>query len=239
LPMICRAGDITKTDIGSIKIHDLETHVEISGAAANRFEAAIGPTGKIEKNVTVTRLNGVPEMPARSPRPPRARDDDFAAAPAREKKTEWPSDDARPREKAKPDYAKKRPFTGGKKRDDRPPRDNAYADRKPAPRDDLPANAKPGVWPYDDVAPAPKSDFDKPKPAAAKYGKPDNASSRSDAGGAKPAFSKDKKPKRDKPDFKPAAKPAKPHRKGPPADAARSGPGPDGGKGGLKRKPKT
>lgn len=232
LPMICRAGDITKTDIGSIKIHDLETHVEISGAAANRFQAAIGPTGKIEKNVTVTRLDGVPEMPARSPRPPKARDE-FASAPAREARTDWPSDEGR-REKPKPDYAKKRPFTGGKKRDDRPPRDNAYADRKPAARDDIPANATPGVWPYDDVPPAPKPDFDKPRAKAAKPGK----AARSDVGEARPAFAKDKKPKRDKPDFKAAAKPAKPHRKGPPADAARSGTASDAGKGGLKRKPK-
>jgi len=216
LPMICRAGDITKTDIGSIKIHDLETHVEISGAAANKFEAAIGPSGKIEKNVTVTRLDGVPAMPARSPRPPRAKDGDFASADRNDRGPRG-DDDFRSREKPKPDYAKKRPFTGGKKRDDRPPRDNPYADRKPSARDDIPAGAKPGVWPYDDVAPAAK-----------------DAPSRS---------AKDKKPKRDKADFKPgskaAAKPAKAHRKGPPADPAKSGPPAEGGKGGLKRKPKS
>lgn len=237
LPMICRAGHITKTEIGSIKIHDLETHVEISGAAADKFEAAIGPSRKIEKNVTVTRLDGVPEMPARSPRPPRARDE-FAVAPARAPKEEWPSAEERPREKPKPDYAKKRPFTGGKKRDDRPPRQNAYADRKPSDRDDLPANATPGVWPYDDLPPAPKTGSDKPK-AAAKHGKPARDQASADAGDARPAFAKDKKPKRDKPGFKAAAKPAKPHRKGPPSDSARSGTGSEGGKGGLKRKPKS
>jgi ATP-dependent RNA helicase DeaD len=235
LPMICRAGDITKSDIGSIKIHDLETHVEISGAAANKFEAAIGPTGKIEKNVMVTRLDGVPDMPVRSPRPPRARDGDFSSAPSGGKKSDWPSDDARPLEKAKPDYAKKRPFTGGKKRDDRPPRDNAYADRKPAARDDLPANATPGAWPYDDVAPAPKAAA--PKPEGKKTFRPDKPAARADAAADRP-FAKDKKPKRDKPGFKAAAKPSKPHRKGPPADSAGSAPASEGGKGGLKRKPK-
>jgi ATP-dependent RNA helicase DeaD len=237
LPMICRAGHITKTEIGSIKIHDLETYVEISGAAADKFEAAIGPTRKIEKNVTVTRLDGVPEMPARSPRPPKSRDE-FAAAPARAPKQEWPSDDERPREKPKPDYAKKRPFTGGKKRDDRPPRQNAYADRKPSDREELPANATPGVWPYDDLPPAPKTESDKPR-AAAKHGKHAKAPASADAGDARPPFAKNKKPKRDKPGFKAAAKPAKPHRKGPPSDAARSGTGSEGGKGGLKRKPKS
>lgn len=214
LPMICRAGDITKADIGQIKIHDLETYVEIAGAAAKRFEAAIGPGGKIEKNVTVTRLDGVPVMPARSPRPPRDRDADFAPAGRTERGPRRDEDD-RPPEKRKPDYAKKRPFTGGKKRDDRPSRDNPYADRKPSTRDDIPAGATPGVWPFDDMAPAAK---DAPS-------------------------HKDKKPKRDKADFKPgskaAAKPAKSHRKGPPADRASDGSPSGGGKGGLKRKPKS
>jgi len=237
LPMICRAGNITKTDIGSIKIHDLETHVEVSGVAAAKLEAGVGPTRTLEKNVTITRLDGVPEASVRPPRPPRSKDGDFNRGP-RGDRPERSGGDYAQSEKPKPDYAKKRPFTGGKKRDDRPPRDNAYADRKPAARDDLPANATPGVWPYDDVAPPAKTGFDKPKSADAKYDKPDKAAVRTDAGDAKPAFAKDKKPKRDKPGFKPASKPAKPHRKGPPADAAKSGSAPDGGKGGLKRKPK-
>ena len=233
LPMICRAGDITKSDIGSIKIHDLETFVEISGAAAKKFEAGVGPSGKIEKNVTVTRLDGVPAMPVRTPRPPRAKDSDVHSD-----RGPRGDDDYRSGGKPKPDYAKKRPFTGGKKRDDRPPRDNPYADRKPAAGDDLPANATPGTWPYDDMPPVAKDDFENSKSAGAKQGKPAR-SAKSNYGDAKPAFSKDKKPKRDKPDFKAAAKPAKPHRKGPPADTTRSGPASDGGKGGLKRKPKS
>jgi ATP-dependent RNA helicase DeaD len=102
----------------------------------------------------------------------------------------------------------------------------------------LPANATPGVWPYDDLPPAPKTESDKPR-AAAKHGKHAKAPASADAGDARPPFAKNKKPKRDKPGFKAAAKPAKPHRKGPPSDAARSGTGSEGGKGGLKRKPKS
>ncbi|KGF68272.1 DEAD/DEAH box helicase [Hoeflea sp. BAL378] len=253
LPMICRAGHITKTEIGSIRIHDLETHVEIAGAAADKFEAAIGPTRKIEKNVTVTRLAGVPEAPARTQRPLRSADADDAPAPREER-----SDDYRPREKAKPDYAKKRPFTGGKRRDDRPPRPDAYADRKPSARDDAPAKA--GGWPYDDTPPAAKPARAAPAaasaPASAMPVRQDKAAAPADAGKPyakdkkpydkdKKPFSKDK-PKRDKPafkaDFKPDAKPAKPHRKGaknPLADVTKRVTGPDGGKGGLKRKPKA
>ena len=216
LPMICRAGHITKAEIGSIKIHDLETFVEISGAAAGKFEAAIGPSRKIEKNVTVTRLDGVPELPARSPRPPKSRDGEFATHA--------------PREKGKPDYAKKRPFTGGRKRDDRPPRNDAYADRKPGAPDDLPADVTPGVWPYDDLPPAQGK-------GAEKSGKPGKARA-GESAAAKPSYGKDKKPRRDKPGFKSDAKPAKPHRKGAPVEAGKPGTRADGGKAGLKRKPK-
>jgi len=238
LPMICRAGDITKTEIGSIKIHDLETHVEIAGAAADKFEAAVGPTGKIEKNVTVTRLDGVPAMPPRNQRPLRDKAGDTASG-NRDDRGPRGGDEFRPREKAKPDYAKKRPFTGGKsKRDDRPPRNDAYADRKPSGRDDLPENATPGVWPYEDIPPAANK---RAKPEGARGGKPGKPAARADAGGDRP-FSKDKKPKRDKPGFKAAAKPAKPHRKGtkpPTGEPSKSGPGSDGGAGGMKRKPKS
>tara|TARA_R110002020_G_scaffold96186_5_gene230522 strand:- start:3265 stop:5496 length:2232 start_codon:yes stop_codon:yes gene_type:complete len=252
LPMICRAGHITKTEIGSIRIHDLETHVEIAGAAADKFEAAIGPTRKIEKNVTVTRLAGVPEAPARTQRPLRSADAD--APSSRDDRPDRSGDDYRPREKAKPDYAKKRPFTGGKRRDDRPPRPDAYADRKPSARDDAPAKA--GGWPYDDAPPAAK-----PAPADAAPAKPFKADAPADKPSAKDkkpydkdrkpfdkdkkAFDKDKKPKRDKPGFKPDfkadAKPAKPHRKGPanPLADVNKRVTADGGKGGLKRKPKS
>ncbi|MDP3526493.1 MAG: helicase-related protein, partial [Hoeflea sp.] len=266
LPMICRAGHITKTEIGSIRIHDLETHVEIAGVAADKFEAAIGPTRKIEKNVTVTRLAGVPEAPARTQRPLRSQDEDVASAPRddqapRADRPERSDDDYRPREKAKPDYAKKRPFTGGKKRDDRPPRQDAYADRKPgayadkkpSARHDAPAPAKTGGWPYDDAPPAAKFEKPRPEPAPERPAKPAKAAV-ADPGADRPfakdkkPFDKDKKPKRDKPgfkgdfkpDFKAGAKPAKPHRKGeknPLADVTKRVTA-DGGKGGLKRKPK-
>ncbi|MCR4377120.1 MAG: DbpA RNA binding domain-containing protein, partial [Rhodospirillales bacterium] len=63
LPMLCRAGHITKTDIGAIKIHQNETHVELSAASADKFLEAIGPSRKVEKTITVTRLQGVPETP--------------------------------------------------------------------------------------------------------------------------------------------------------------------------------
>ncbi|WP_394690476.1 DEAD/DEAH box helicase [Hoeflea sp.] len=244
LPMLCRAGHITKTEIGSIRILDLETHVEISGESAAKFEAAIGTSRKIEKNITVTKLEGVPQAPARGSRPPRSAEGGGSSYSPRERGGDAGNESGRS-ERPKPDYAKKRPFTGGKsKRNGRPPRNDAYADRRPGAHDDLPAGAKPGVWPYDDVPPSPDPvRADKPgKPASAQKAKR----------GAKPVpadkpkgFAGDKtKPKggkRERPDgkseFKPRAKASKTHRKGPPAGQA-SGAAGSGGTGGLKRKPK-
>ena len=52
LPMICRAGGLTKADIGTIRVFDHETKFEISGEAAARFTADIkrraGETPRIE-----------------------------------------------------------------------------------------------------------------------------------------------------------------------------------------------
>ena len=63
LPMLCGAGNLTKHQIGSIRVHKDETHVELSPECVDSFFAAIGPTGKIEKNIVVTRLEGAPKEP--------------------------------------------------------------------------------------------------------------------------------------------------------------------------------
>jgi len=63
LPALCSAGHLTKRQIGSIRILKTETHVELSPECAESFFSHLGPTGKMEKNITVTRLDGVPEEP--------------------------------------------------------------------------------------------------------------------------------------------------------------------------------
>ena len=97
LPTLCRAGQLTKKDIGAIRIHQRETHVELRKEAIEDFLAAVGPSRKIEKTITVDRLEGVPEGPRYS-------------------------GSAKPKQG---DYAKKRPFGARKQggdRDDRPRR---------------------------------------------------------------------------------------------------------------------
>lgn len=49
LPMLCRAGHITKRDIGAIKIHQNETHIELAPGSVDKFLEAIGPSRKVER----------------------------------------------------------------------------------------------------------------------------------------------------------------------------------------------
>ncbi|MEQ8252710.1 MAG: DEAD/DEAH box helicase [Oceanibaculum nanhaiense] len=58
LPMICKAGHVTKAAVGSIKVGDTTTDFEISTALADAFEATIAANGTGEKGVTITRAEG-------------------------------------------------------------------------------------------------------------------------------------------------------------------------------------
>lgn len=63
LPMLCGRGNITKRNIGAIKIHQKETYVELTADCVETFFKAVGEGGKIEKNIAVARLQGVPSAP--------------------------------------------------------------------------------------------------------------------------------------------------------------------------------
>jgi len=58
MPMLCRAGHITKQDIGAIRIHENDTHVELAPKIVDQFFNAVGPARKIEKTITVDKLKG-------------------------------------------------------------------------------------------------------------------------------------------------------------------------------------
>jgi len=58
LPMICRMGKITKSDIGAIRIFDRDTKFEISESVAKRFIAAVAQVEKPE--VRIEALNEAP-----------------------------------------------------------------------------------------------------------------------------------------------------------------------------------
>ena len=64
LPMLCRAGDITRDDIGAIRIQPDESLFEIRESAVTGFLAAIGPEMRIEGGAVLTQLGAVGAPPA-------------------------------------------------------------------------------------------------------------------------------------------------------------------------------
>ena len=67
LPMLSKSGDLKKDEIGSIKITETRSYVEVHPKGLERFLDAIGPDGKIEKAITATRLDGMPDFSADKP----------------------------------------------------------------------------------------------------------------------------------------------------------------------------
>lgn len=65
IPMLCRAGDITKREIGSIRMQAEDTLIQIDAKCVDRFVAAVGPESMLENNIRLTRLDGAPEFSQR------------------------------------------------------------------------------------------------------------------------------------------------------------------------------
>ncbi|MDA1058670.1 MAG: DEAD/DEAH box helicase [Proteobacteria bacterium] len=61
LPMLCRFGNITKRDIGAIKINQTDTYVELASGCVDRFLEGVGPSLTLEKTITVARLAETPD----------------------------------------------------------------------------------------------------------------------------------------------------------------------------------
>jgi len=228
LAMLCRVGNLSKPDVGSIVIHQHETHVELEPGCIDKFMAAVGPSNVVEKTTTVTRLDNPP-----------------TAAPL-----------ARPIGKFKrggdKPYDNKKKFSRGKPGDrakfgdrDKSTPKRKYSERPARPEiaEDTPPDDKP--WAKGPKKPKGKK-FDKPKyagrseRASGDSSREDNSrdsksreNKSKDWAGKKPKGSKFEKPKGkkfDKPkrDSKPGSKPAKPATKGSGADT--------GGNAPLKRK---
>ncbi|HEY4201457.1 MAG TPA: DEAD/DEAH box helicase [Devosiaceae bacterium] len=58
LPMICKAGGVTKSAVGSIKIQEAETQFEIAPEQAEAFAASVQRNGSGERSVTIRRRDG-------------------------------------------------------------------------------------------------------------------------------------------------------------------------------------
>ncbi|MEE9455434.1 MAG: DEAD/DEAH box helicase [Paracoccaceae bacterium] len=89
LPMLAKNGKLNRGDIGAIKILQNVTYVELTPKCVPRFLKTIGPTMKLEKTMTLTQLDGLPEVVKdddTAPRKPHRGQRDDAKKP-RHKKT--------------------------------------------------------------------------------------------------------------------------------------------------------
>ncbi len=68
LPLLCRAGDLTKEEIGAIRVQETETFVELKAASLDGFIARIGADRVLEDGISVRPLDAAPDT-SRAPRP--------------------------------------------------------------------------------------------------------------------------------------------------------------------------
>ncbi len=206
LPMICKAGDISKAEIGKIKIQENDSLVEIKDSAVPGFMAALGGVMKLENQATLSEVHGTPDFerpPPRGPRkphadgPPKRFDKDRPSKPRDDK----PRGDKPKFDKPKFDKPKFDKPKGKKPKHDKPSAapapastdkakaDGALSDYKPR-NDAAPKRSKPkyerGDKPKFDTAKREKPKGDKPN-----SDKPKDKRSFADASkGGKPAFKK-------------------------------------------------
>ncbi|MEP2889875.1 DEAD/DEAH box helicase [Tateyamaria sp.] len=170
LPIVCNAGDITKDDIGAIRIVNDMSYVELKTEAVAGFLKNIGGAMQIEGGATMTQLDGVPAA-ASQPKPR------FDSKPGGRPKRDYG-------DKPKRDYGDKpkRDFADKPKRayDDRPKRDYGDAAKpagKPSKKRVWDSDSAPAPKPRNEAAPIDWNDTSTPKPRKPKPGaKPANKS---------------------------------------------------------------
>lgn len=67
LPLVCKAGGITKDEIGAIRIQSTETFVEIAEGAVAGFLAHLGPDMTLGEGQALRRLDGAPDLGRQTP----------------------------------------------------------------------------------------------------------------------------------------------------------------------------
>ncbi|KKC39671.1 helicase [Devosia epidermidihirudinis] len=72
LPMLCKAGNVTKTAIGSIRIFDTESHFEVAAPKADSFAKSVEKNGSGERGVTISSIDSPGERTEGRTRPPAA-----------------------------------------------------------------------------------------------------------------------------------------------------------------------
>jgi ATP-dependent RNA helicase DeaD len=71
--MLCKAGNVTKVAIGSIRIFDTESHFEVAAGKADAFAKSVEKNGSGERGVFISAIDGPGERSEGRPtRPPAA-----------------------------------------------------------------------------------------------------------------------------------------------------------------------
>ena len=141
LPMLCKAGDIDRDQIGQIRINSGNTHVELTPEGAQRlFENAVN--GRLEGSLQAFPLEGIPEREDPGAPPSRERDRRPDRPPASrperspersyERKSDWNPAERAPR----PDRSD-RPDRGDRPERGERPAGKPY-EKRAAPRSDRP-----------------------------------------------------------------------------------------------------
>ncbi|MGR3630900.1 MAG: DEAD/DEAH box helicase [Limimaricola soesokkakensis] len=104
LPLLCRAGDISKDAIGAIRIQETETFVEIAEASVPGFLRAIGPDMSPEEGLKMTALDAAPDL-SRGPRPERGQRPERGPRPERPERGDRPERAPRPDRGPRPEHA--------------------------------------------------------------------------------------------------------------------------------------
>ncbi|MBN7762409.1 DEAD/DEAH box helicase [Nitratireductor aquibiodomus] len=118
IPLLCRAGELTKSEIGAIKMQQDETYVELDATCVQRFLSTLGPDALLERSIRVVQLDGVPEFaPRNGPKPFGAKRRPAGKPHRKGGGGEW-RDDAKPwaKKDGKPGKPKFGKPAGGKKK---------------------------------------------------------------------------------------------------------------------------
>lgn len=128
LPMICKAGGVSKAAIGSIRIFDTETHFEVAADKVDSFLRSVGKNGTGERGVHISSIDGPgerqerPQSKRRPPGPPEKYDPPAPRPERAVPRPEKPVKAAKPvtKDKGKPKWSQ--PVAEG---EPRPPRKKA------------------------------------------------------------------------------------------------------------------
>lgn len=159
LPKICDAGSIAKDSIGAIRVREEETFVQIAEGVADKFRSQID----LDKGLLMERLEGEPEFdrprfdkpkferparPERAERPARAEKPAYTPKPPRVVEDDAAEDAPKPKYEPRPRVT---PSEARPERAERPAR--SYEERAPRPEGDEDRPRKPRWSPDQKAAP--------------------------------------------------------------------------------------